>query len=71
MKRLLTHLGLALLLVITFSSNAAAAGSAIAEAMNDLRWGMNENEVTLYLRHRLKTLYEAKIRKRPIGKASA
>jgi hypothetical protein len=62
MKRLLTHISLAMLLVVSFSSSAAAAGSAIAKAMNDLRWGMSENEVTLYLKHRLKTLYKAKMK---------
>jgi len=63
MKRLLTHIGLALLLVAIFSSSAAAVGSAIAKAMNDLRWGMSENEVTLYLKHRLQTLYKDKMKK--------
>ncbi|MBN1652955.1 MAG: hypothetical protein JXA30_04185 [Deltaproteobacteria bacterium] len=63
MKRLLTHFVLALLLVVGFSSGAAAAGSAIAEAMNDLRWGMSEHEVTFYLSHRIKALYEVKMKK--------
>ncbi len=61
MKRLLTHISFALLLVLCFSSSAAAAGSAIAQQMKDLRWGMSENEVMMYLKHRLKTLYKKKM----------
>jgi len=63
MKRLLALFSLALLSIAGFSNHAAASSSAIAEAMTDLHWGMSESEVTIYLKHRISMLYEAKIKK--------
>jgi hypothetical protein len=63
MKRLLIYFNLALILTVGFSSHAAAAGSKVAKAMNDLRWGMTEYELTLFLQTRIKAQYSARIKK--------
>lgn len=63
MKRLLIYFNLALILTVGFSSRAAAAGSTVAKAMNDLRWGMTEYELTLFLQTRIKAQYAARIKK--------
>jgi hypothetical protein len=63
MKRLLIYINLALILTVAFSSRAAAAGSAVAKAMNDVRWGMSEYELALYLQTRIKAQYSARIKK--------
>jgi hypothetical protein len=67
MTALLIRLGLALAIIVGISNRVQAEGSALADAMNDLRWGMNEYEVSLYLQSRLKSLYEARIKKASSG----
>lgn len=54
---------LVLAICLAVPGQAAAGGSKVADAMGDLRWGMNEGEVIRHVQRKLKEKYEPLIRK--------
>lgn len=63
MNRMIIQMGMVFLLIFVGRPDSVkAAGSSIAKAMKDLRWGMSEDEVKLYLKHQIKKDYTTRIK---------